>query len=209
MSPPSPEHPGAIIARIAERRKRAGEDGLETLPDDPARVIAWVIAHPDAPHAVLREDVLDCLSLSYWLRITVDRRELALFKLARRPGIKVPWHQSASRLHLQSAQAAQQRMLRLQAQRDSTVRDEKAVRAKWTAEARQEVWLEENEQRIRDASASMVKVAPDGAPELAEELGEGTIRTIMVWLRGATRDYPPGLCPAAETLAAEWDALGG
>jgi hypothetical protein len=209
VSPPSPEHPDAIIARIAERRKRAGESHLETLPDDPAGVIAWVIAHPDAPCAVLREDVLDCLTLSYWLRVTVDRRELALLKLGRRRSVGITWLQAAGALHLNSAQGAQQRMLRLQAQRDSTVRNEKAVRAKWTAEARQEMWLEENEPRIRDASEAMVKAAPDGAPELAEELEEGTVRTIMVWLRGATRDYPPGLCPAAETLAAEWDALGG
>lgn len=209
MSGAPAETPATIIERIAERRKRAGEDHLETLPDDPAGAIAWVIAHVDVPSAVLRADVTDCLALSRWLRVTVDRRELALLKLSRRPGVEVTWQEAATSLGLQSPQAAQQRMLRLQAQRDSTVRNEKAMRAKWTAEARQEVWLEENEDRIRDTAKSMCKIAPDGAPELAEALEDGTIRMVMVWLRGATRDYQPGLCPAAEVVAAEWDALGG
>jgi hypothetical protein len=204
---PSPEHPRTIIARIAERRERAGQDHLETFPDTPAEVIAWVIARADAPEAVLREDVLDCFRLDHWLQVTLPRRRLALYHLGRQPGVDASWREIAEVQHLGTPQAAQNALARLESAREDGKRSEKELREKRRRELTQETFLEENAAGIRKAAEAFIAAAPDGAPELAEELEDGTIRSIMIWTIDAVSAYSPGLCPAAEVLVAEWMRL--
>ncbi len=209
MDGPSPEHPDTIIARIADRRERAGGRHLETMPADAAGVIRWVTAHLDAPPAVLRADVLDCFALDYWLQVTLPRRRLALYHLARRPAVGVTWRQIADAQHLGTPQAAQMAKERLEAARGDVKKDEKAIRAKRRSELSREIWLDEHADDIREAARALVAAAADGAPEVAEILDDpdSTIKMLMAWTAVELRGHPPGLCPATEDLAAEWDDL--
>lgn len=209
MSEHPPEPPGVLLARITERRKRAGGDGLETLPDDALGVIAWVIAHTDVPTAVLHEDVLDCLKLDHWLQVTLPRRRLTLYHLARSTKAEVKWREIAEAQHLESPQAAQRALERLEAAKEGRKRDEKAVASRRRAELTVEAWIEENATRIREAVEMLAEIlakrSPGDAAELREELDEGSTRTIIAWATHVLHHHPRGICPPAEELAAEYD----
>lgn len=210
MDGPSPENPADVIARIAARRIAAGGDWIETMPDDAAGAIGWVISHRDVPPKVFAEDVIDCLRLIRWLHVTADHRELALLTLISSGKAARTWRDAARALGLNTRQAAQARYMRLQARRaDLDEHTEAAMRRHLANVASKEEWLEARREEILRTAGQVVAAAPDGAPDLAEELEEGHPLDLMIYMREAVDAYSPGLCPAAEVLVAEFCMLPG
>jgi hypothetical protein len=193
-----------IAGRIAARRNAAGDSFLETMPDDPAGVAGWVVKHQDASRAVLAEDALDCLLLIQGLRKVLDRREMLVMRLARKSG--VTWQQIAKVLGATSRQAARQHAAYLEREHGNAT--EKEIEAILGAAIREEEWLDKYAAEIVDAANAFIAAAPDGAPDLAEELSAHPIlRDVMIWMAEAVRTHSPGLCPEAEVLVAERDAV--
>lgn len=197
--PPSPAEMAAIVAGIAARRNAAGDSFLETMPDDPAGVVGWVIAHQDVPRAVRAADALDCLLLVDGMRAVLDRREMSALRLARK--VEVTWQQIAAASRLQSRQAARQRLLRLAGEYDGEDLQAYEPEAKLTEEA----WLGAHVTEIRAAADELLAAFPDDE-DAAEYLGSSlsTPRSLIIWVEAATWELEPGEFPEVEQLAAEW-----
>ncbi len=203
-----PENPADVIGRIVARRIAAGDSAVEVMPEDAEGAIAWVVKHPAASPKMAAEDVLDCLRLVHWLHVAAGRRELGLLHRIHSRKVPVTWEKAARALGLNTRQAAQARYMRLESRRAGLdEHTEAAMRQHLATVASKEGWLAVHRERIVRIAREMVAAAPDGAAELAEELDEGNPLDVMIYMRFAIGDYPPGLHPAAEALVAEWDAL--
>ncbi len=203
-----PENPADVICRIAARRITAGDSAVEVMPEDAEGAIAWVVKHPATSPKMAAEDTLDCLRLVHWLHVTADHRELSLLHRVHSRKVPVTWETAARALGLNTRQGAQARYMRLESRRAGLdEHTETAMRQHLAAAASKEEWLAAHRERIVRIAEEMVAATPDGAPELAEELDEGNPLDVMIYMRYAINAYPPGLCPPAEALVAEWDTL--
>jgi hypothetical protein len=197
--PPSPAEMATIMARITARRNAAGDGFLETMPDDPAGVVGWVIKHQDVSRAILVADALDCLALVDGMRALLDRREMSAMRLARKVG--VTWQKIATALRLDSRQAARQRLLRLVKECVGEDLEPSEPEARLT----EEVWLDNHATEIRSAADALLAAFPDD--EDAEEfLGSpsSSLRDLMLWVDATSWELRPDECPEVERLAARW-----
>jgi hypothetical protein len=190
------------VASIYARRVAAGDRHLDTLPDDPAGVVAWVCAHQKAPASVLAADILDALALVGAVRVTLDRQEHTLLRAARKAG--VTWQQIARVMRLRSRQAAEQRARRLDAWHAGEGRSERAARARRAGEAAEAKWLLRHRDEIRAVASALVVEFPDEAAELAEALGDpaATVREIVGWMSVVLADLDPAAAQTGFRLAA-------
>jgi hypothetical protein len=182
---------------IATRREAAGYTHLDSLPDDPAGLIAWVCTHQDAPDDVLAADALDALDIIYHLRVTLDRQELTLLRTARKAG--VTWQRIALVLHLRSRQAAQQRALRLDSLQAGEGRSERTARERHAGESAEATWLLRNRNAIHAAARAVASEFPTEATDLAEVLHDpaSTSRELIAWLSLSLADLNLSSIPAS------------
>ncbi|GIH81475.1 hypothetical protein [Planobispora longispora] len=184
------------VEEIIARRARCDDPDLETLPDGPLEVAAYVAAHRRVPAEVLRRDVLDALVLLEYGRRAVpalpgrlDRIEHRLLSLGVESGLSLG--EMAAALGLRSRQAVQHRLLRHAAAERGAPRSEVAERAARRAESRERAWLDRNAAALLECTARLLAhrdpltaapapasghAAPDASsvpdPELAESFDE-------------------------------------
>jgi hypothetical protein len=194
---------GTATSRITARREAAGDKHIDTLPDDPAGMVAWVCAHRNMPAEVLAADALDALAIIRALRVTLDRQESSLLSLAREAG--VPWQRLAVVMHLKSRQAAEQRARRLEAMQAGEGRSERAARARHANQAKEASWLTLHHKDIRRAAQDLSRTYPAAADGLAEALKDpaSTPRELVAWMSVTLTDLNPGPLTRASRAAAK------
>jgi len=190
------------IAAAAERirERRAACDDTDTLPDDPAGIARYVRTHRKVPAAVLAADLEDALVIRRALREESDREDLGVIQAARACG--VTWARIAKIWGFRGRQGAEQMKKRLEAATGpERRRDERAVRPRRAAAARESAWLGRNDRVIHDLAAQIVGWADllpatlAGAIEdLAGELEspDATPDALIGWLSALVYDsrYP-------------------
>lgn len=170
-SPPSSAAVQAVIDDVLRRRQAAEDPDLELLGDDPAGVVAHVLAHRQVPAQVIQADVDAALLIIRHLRAELDRQELALIRAGRAAGME--WAGLAGPLGVATKQAAEQRTLRLAAAHDQqteqrqlrvegsrprgAVRSVTAVRGRRREESRVEDWLNRNELAVDVAVRELLR----------------------------------------------------
>jgi hypothetical protein len=173
------------IDSILHRRLACGDDTLELFPtDDPAGAVQYVLRHRDVPLKALAADAEDALTLVCGLQAQADHLEHDVIRFARKAG--VPWSGIATRLGLRSAQGAEQRFLRLAAERAHGPRDARYGRKERLGELRErqqarsaEGWLKRHEPQILE-TARAVLAAMNGQPWWSEDAADNAEGMEMV-----------------------------
>jgi len=211
---------GRKASTIADRRRAAGDDSLETLSLDPFGTLTYVCSHTDGvSRAVVAADVLAGLDVVRELRHALDRLEFSLMRIGRRRSLT--WQQLADALGMGSRQAAMQRYERLDLLTARDYRADTAVRTSGHSRVAEARWFAGNRSAVEDvarvfASTSFSSPAVrDDAESLAEALAEPETHagTLLAWigqiLNGLKHpgDVPHGLGAVLEDarrLVDEW-----
>jgi hypothetical protein len=216
-----PRSAASAAASIAARRAMAEDQALEVLPDDPAGVVHHILTHRKVPVPYLCADALDGLAVIRALRADLDRDELSLIRMAR--GAGASWQGIAHASGITSRQGAEQRALRLEAERAGGQRLEPPARHRRRSARREEAWLRRNTVRIRQTATEITATGTCLPAELGDTIDglaaaladpEITPAALMGWLSVLTYEArqhsraPRGqaLDRAAELVLA-WQAM--
>lgn len=209
-----------IAAKIAARRKAAGDDNLEALSLDAFGAVRYVISHTTGvSRPVVAADVLDTLRVVRELRDALDRQELGLMRIGRKRS--VTWQQMADALGLGSRQAAEQRRQRLEAGVAGDGRNEVAARASSKARTDEARWFADNRTSIEQLAGILAltsfrsPAAQDDAESLADLLADDEPFTgqLLTWISqildelARTGEVLPGLHSVLEDaghLVSKW-----